>query len=93
MACATTRRTQSGVDIGAAERVSQLEALRIYTANGARAAFEEGREGLHRGGQAGRSGNARREPLEVDPWAIKDIVVERTILGGEIAIDRERDDG
>jgi predicted amidohydrolase YtcJ len=30
-------------------------------------------------------------PLEVDPWAIKDIVVERTILGGEIAYDRERD--
>ena len=30
-------------------------------------------------------------PLNGDPWAIKDIAVERTIIGGEIAYDRERD--
>ena len=30
-------------------------------------------------------------PLDVDPWAIKDIAVEHTIIGGEIAYDRERD--
>ncbi|HTY77671.1 MAG TPA: amidohydrolase [Candidatus Bathyarchaeia archaeon] len=91
MACAVTRRTRSGVDIGAAERVTPLEALRIYTANGARAAFEEGVKGSIEVGKLADLVVLAQNPLEVDPWAIKDIEVEQTILGGEIAYDRERD--
>lgn len=91
MACAVTRRTQSGVDIGAAERVTPLEALRIYTASGARAAFEEGVTGSIEVGKRADLVMLAENPLEVDPWAIKDITVERTILGGEIAYDCERD--
>jgi len=91
MACAVTRRTRSGVDIGAAERVTPLEALRIYTANGARAVFDEGVKGSIEVGKLADLVVLGENPLDVDPWAIKDIVVERTILGGEIAYDRERD--
>ena len=91
MACAVTRRTRTGADIGGAERVTPLEALRIYTANGARAAFDEGVKGSIEVGKLADLVVLGENPLDVDPWAIKDIVVERTILGGEIAYDRERD--
>ena len=91
MACAVTRRTRSGVDIGAAERVTPLEALRIYTANGARAVFDEEVKGSIEAGKLADLVVLADNPLNGDPWAIKDIAVERTIIGGEIAYDRERD--
>ena len=40
------------------ERLTVMEALRVYTYNGAYAHFEETGEGFHRGGQAGRPGRA-----------------------------------
>ncbi len=91
MACAVTRRTRSGQDIGRDERVSPAEALAIYTINGAHAAFEERMKGSVTVGKAADLVVLAENPLETDPWAIKDIAVERTILGGEIAFDRERD--
>src|SRR5262249_44277910 len=45
MACAVTRKTRTGADIGPEERITPLEALRCYTVNGARASFEEHRKG------------------------------------------------
>jgi predicted amidohydrolase YtcJ len=89
MACAVTRRTRSGADIGAAERVTPLEALRIYTANGARAVFEEPVKGSLEVGKLADLVVLAENPLDVDPWAIKDVVVEKTIVGGEILYDRE----
>lgn len=89
MACAVTRRTRSGVDIGAGERVGPLEALAMYTINGARAAFDEGIKGSIEVGKLADLVVLGQSPLEVDPWAIKDIPVERTIVGGEILYDRE----
>jgi predicted amidohydrolase YtcJ len=91
MACAVTRRTRSGQDIGGAERVSPAEALGIYTINGAHAAFEERVKGSIAVGKLADLVVLAENPLEVDPWAIKDIAVERTIVGGDVAYDRERD--
>jgi predicted amidohydrolase YtcJ len=89
MACAVTRRTRSGVDIGAGERVSPLQALAMYTINGARAAFDEQVKGSIELGKLADLVVLGQSPLEVDPWAIKDIPVEQTIVGGEILYDRE----
>lgn len=89
MACAATRRTRGGLDIGLDQRVSPLEALRIYTANGARASFEEGVKGSIEAGKLADMVVLRQNPLGVDPWQLKDIVVEKTILGGEIVYDVE----
>jgi predicted amidohydrolase YtcJ len=91
MACAVTRRTRSGVDIGAEERVTPLDALRLYTANGARAVGEESVKGSLEVGKLADLVVLAQNPLDVDPWAIKDVVVEKTVVGGEIAYDRERD--
>ena len=91
MACAVTRRTRSGVDIGADQRITPLQALRVYTINGAHAGFEERIKGSIEVGKLADLVVLGQNPLEVDPWAIKDLLVERTIIGGEIVFDRERD--
>lgn len=87
MACAVTRRTRSGADIGAGERITAAEALRLYTINGARAAFEEDRKGSIEPGKLADLVVLGANPLTTEPWAIKDIPVEATIIGGEIVHD------
>jgi predicted amidohydrolase YtcJ len=87
MACAATRRTRTGVDIGADQRITAAEALRMYTINGAYAAFEEGRKGSIEPGKLADLVVLADNPLAVAPWSIKDITVERTIIGGEIVFD------
>ena len=91
MACAATRKTRSGADIGPEQRVTPLEALRMYTINGARASFEESIKGSIEVGKVADLAVLGGNPLAVEPWAIKDIAVEQTIIGGEIAFDAERD--
>ena len=90
MACATTRKTRTGADIGPAERVTALEALRIYTLNGARASFEEARKGSLERGKLADLVVLAENPLAVESWRIKDITVEKTIVGGEVLYDAGR---
>jgi hypothetical protein len=87
MACAVTRRTRTGADIGPGERITAAEALRMYTINGAYAAFEEARKGSVEVGKLADLVVLADNPLTVEPWAIKDIVVERTIIGGETVFE------
>jgi predicted amidohydrolase YtcJ len=89
IACAVTRRTRTGVDIGAAERITAAEALRVYTINGARASFEERIKGSIEAGKLADLVVLGANPLTTDPWAIKDIRVEKTIIGGEIVYDHD----
>ena len=83
MACAVSRRTRSGDDIGRGERISPREALRMYTLNGAYAAFEERIKGSLEVGKLGDMVVLAADPLRTEPWRIKDIAVEATIIGGE----------
>jgi len=84
MACAVTRRTRSGDDIGPGERVTPLQALRMYTINGAYASFEERSKGSLEVGKLGDLIVLAEDPLRTEPWRIKDIAVEATIIGGEV---------
>ena len=89
MACAVTRKTRSGRDIGPAERITPLEALRIYTLHGAHASFEEQRKGSIEVGKLADLAVLAENPLTVDGWHIKDIMVEKTILDGQVVYDVE----
>ena len=89
MACAVTRRTRTGADIGPGERITPAEALRVYTINGAWASFDEHRTGSIEVGKLADLVVLAQNPLAVEPWSIKDIVVERTIIGGDIVFEKE----
>ena len=88
MACATTRKTRSGADIGPEERITPLEALRMYTLNGAHATFEEDIKGSIEPGKLADLVVLKQSPLECEPWEIRNISVEATIIGGEFVYER-----
>jgi predicted amidohydrolase YtcJ len=88
MWCAVNRKTRSGVDIGPGEKLTPMEALRAYTINGAYASFEEDIKGSIEPGKLADMVVLSHNPLEIDPWEIRNIVVEKTIIGGEIVYER-----
>ena len=58
------------------------EALKIYTINGAYASFDEDIKGSIQVGKLADLVVLDADPTQVDPMTIKDISVERTIVGG-----------
>ena len=78
-----TRTDSSGKVWGENQRVSIEEALRLYTLNGAYASFEEQSKGSVEAGKLADLVVLGADPTQVDPMTIKDIQIERTIVGGE----------
>jgi predicted amidohydrolase YtcJ len=76
------------VDIGPGEKLTPMEALRAYTINGAYASFEEGIKGSIEPGKLADMVVLSHNPLEIDPWEIRNITVEKTIIGGEIVYEK-----
>ena len=77
-----TRRSANGETIGADEKITLLEAFRMYTAYAAYASGEE-----HVKGRLAPGMVADMVALERDPWAcppeeIRSIGIHRTIVGG-----------
>ena len=89
MWCAVNRKTRSGMDIGPQERLTPLEALRAYTINGAYASFEEDIKGYIEPGKLADMVVLSDSPLEIDPWEIRNITVEKTIIGGKIVFNNQ----
>ena len=89
MWCAINRKTRSGVDIGSHERLTPMEALRAYTINGAYASFEEDIKGSIETGKLADMVVLSDNPLEVDPWEIRNITVEKTLIGGKIVYEHK----
>lgn len=83
MWCAINRITRAGMLLGPEERLTPMEAIRAYTINGAYASFEEHLKGSIEPGKLADFAILRENPCEADPWHIRDIKVERTIIGGE----------
>jgi len=89
MWCAVNRKTRSGADIGPQEKLTPMEALRAYTINGAYGTFEEGIKGSIEPGKLADMVILSDNPLEVNPWDIRHIQVEKTIIGGEVVYEKK----
>jgi predicted amidohydrolase YtcJ len=88
MWCAVNRKTRSGVDIGPQEKLTPIEALRVYTINGAYASFEEKIKGSIEPGKLADMVVLSANPLEVDPRDQKHRG-GKTIIGGEIVYENQ----
>ena len=78
-----TRTDSEGRVWGPNQRVSIEEALKIYTLNGAYASFEERTKGSITPGKLADLVVLGQDPTTVDPFSIKDIPIEMTMVGGE----------
>lgn len=78
-----TRETEDGEVLGADEKVSVEDALKIYTLNGAYASFEEDIKGSISEGKLADFVILSDDPTSVNPGKISEISVEKTFLGGK----------
>lgn len=79
---AVNRVTRSGAVLGAEQRITPLEAMRLYTSDAAWQNFEETIKGSIEPGKLADFVILSDDPLTVDPMAIRDIRVLETIVGG-----------
>jgi len=66
------------------ERIPVMDAIRMYTLNGAYASFEEKIKGSIEPGKLADLIVLSEDPLSISPEEIKDLKVEMTLVGGEI---------
>ena len=78
-----TRKSQQGMVVGGNQKVSVDEAIKAWTLDGAYATFEENIKGSITPGKLADFVVLGKDPREVPPDTIKDIMVEATYLGGE----------
>ena len=77
--------------LGDGQELTVEEAIRVFTINGAYAVGAEDRIGSIEVGKLADFIVLDRNLLEIEPTRIRDTVVERTVLGGRIVYDRDRD--
>ncbi|MFC7392928.1 amidohydrolase [Scopulibacillus cellulosilyticus] len=87
---AVNRKSQTGADIGANQCISVLEAIKLYTWNGAYASFEENIKGSIEVGKLADLVVLNDNILNVEQEKIKDLKVELTMIDGEILYQREK---
>jgi len=83
-----SRRTENGELVSPEERISPLEALRMYTDEAAKTTFEETIKGSITPGKLADLVVLDGDPTELPVDAVKDIKVEMTILSGEVVWDK-----
>lgn len=81
---AVTRKSKSGKVYGEHQRITVLEAIRMYTWNGAYASFEEGIKGSIEVGKLADLVVLNGSILNTEPDQIKAMQVEMTLINGEI---------
>ena len=80
---AINRQSRAGAVIGADQRVTPLEALKAMTINAAQQYGEQASKGSLEVGKLADMVVLDRNPLKVEPMAIKDIAVVETIKDGK----------
>jgi len=81
---AVTRRAENGQHLSLEEAIKPYQALWMYTMGGAYASFEENFKGSITVGKLGDLVILNADPTQVPVEEIKDIKVEKTIIGGEV---------
>lgn len=81
---AVARQAASGQVLLPEERIPVLQALELYTFNGAYASFGENIKGSIAPGKLADMAVLSDNPLTVPPEKLMDIKVETTIIGGEV---------
>ncbi len=84
-----TRKSKDGEILGAEQKISIEEAIRIYTMGSAYASFEENIKGSIEVGKLADFVVLSDDPTRVSPDNIRAINVEKTIVGGEIVYELE----
>jgi len=86
-----TRTSAEGKVYGASQRITVDEALRTWTLGGAYAEFAETHKGSITPGKLADFVVLAQNPTQVPAMTIKDIVVERTYIGGRAVFQRARE--
>jgi len=84
---AVNRLTTSGVVIGEEQKISVMEAIKLYTWNGAYASFEEDRKGSIEVGKLADLVVLNDRILDVTTDSIDQLQVEMTMIDGEIVYE------
>ncbi|WP_019120644.1 amidohydrolase [Brevibacillus massiliensis] len=82
------RKSRAGVEVGANQRISVMEAIKLYTWNGAYASFEEDLKGSIETGKLADLVVLDDRILDIPTEDIKDLRVELTMIDGEIVYER-----
>lgn len=91
MYVATTRKTESGQVIGADQKVTREEALRMMTVEAAYLSFDEKTRGSIEAGKLGDLVILSDDILTCTPEQLRAMRVETTVLGGRVVYDRATD--
>jgi len=83
------RTTKAGKPIGQSQKVSVIEALKLYTINGAYQAFDEEQLGSIEPGKLADMVVLGEDILTVPPETIIDIPIDMTIIDGKTVFTRE----
>jgi predicted amidohydrolase YtcJ len=78
-----TRTSSQGVVVGGNQKVSVVDAIKVWTLDGAYATFEENIKGSITPGKLADFVVLQKDPRKVSPNTIKDIVLEATYLAGQ----------
>ncbi|WP_397538050.1 amidohydrolase [Rummeliibacillus pycnus] len=87
---AVNRVTANGTPFGDKQKIDVLEAIRLYTYNGAYASFEENIKGSLESGKLADVIVLDRSILKTPLQELKDIQVELTVLDGEVLFERSK---
>jgi predicted amidohydrolase YtcJ len=85
---AVNRRSQSGNLVGESQRVSVMEAIRLFTWNGAYASFDEDIKGSIEVGKLADLVVLSDQILSVPDERIKELEVEMTLIDGEVLFEQ-----
>ncbi len=83
------RTTKSGKPIGQSQRISVMEALRLYTINSAYHSFDEDRLGSIEESKLADFVILGRDIFTIPVQEIKDVPIDATIVGGKVVFERK----